>query len=117
MASEDRPRRRKPHPTEKFYDLYDPWAIPMDDEPEAPLVTSLHDGLDWVQVHAPREFFEKLADDLERGETADLEKWLTVWSMARKERDHTLCGAPTNRAAPCHFSRPCPHHPTYRRPQ
>lgn len=117
MASDDRPRRRRPHPTEKFNDLYDPWAIPMDDSPDAPLVTSLHDGLDWVQVHAPREFFEHLADELEAGRTDDLEKWLTVWAMARKERDHSLCGAPTNRAAPCHFSRPCPHHPTYRRPQ
>jgi len=121
MASDDKPKRRRdgkprrPHPSERWAELYDPWSIPMHDEPDAPLVTSLHDGLDWVQVHAPREFFEHLAKELEEGRTADLEKWLLVWSMPRKDLDHTLCGAPTNRAAPCHFTRPCPYHPTHRR--
>lgn len=116
MAPDDRPRRRRrPHPSETFQNLYDAWAIPMSDEPDAPNVTSLHDGLDWVQVHAPREFFQHLADELEAGRTDDLAKWLMVWAMARKEEDRSLCGAPTNRAAPCHYTRPCPYHPHHRR--
>lgn len=120
MASDDKPRRRRrdprPHPTEVFRNLYDPWSIPMSDEEGAPQVTCLHDGLDWVQIHAPRRFFEELADKLAAGDTADLEKWFTVWAMPRKEPDPSLCGAPTDKGIPCHFSRPCPHHPQHRRP-
>jgi hypothetical protein len=117
MASEPQRRHRKPrpHPAEVFNDLYDSWQIPVSDEPGAPLVTSLHDGVDWVQVHAPREFFQRLADELAQGRLADVEKWLMVWGMERKELDRSLCGSPTRRGIPCHFTRPCRHHPTYRR--
>lgn len=120
MASDDKPRRRKrpprPHPSEVFAELYDPWAIPMSDEEGAPEVMCLHDGLDWVQVHAPRAFFQELLEQIERGETDDLVKWATVWATPRKEYDPSLCGSPTNRGIPCHFTRPCPYHPQYRRP-
>lgn len=96
--------------TDYFSQLYDKWAIPTSDEPGAPLVTSLHDGLDWVQVHAPRSFFQELADQVARGDMDDLEKWLMVWSTERKEPNPDLCGAPTKQGNPCHHNRPCRYH-------
>lgn len=113
------PRRRKETdgltPAEHFALLYDKWSIPITDEPGAPEVTSLHDGLDWVQVHAPRAFFAQLAEALEQGDTAEVEKWLLVWSMPRKEPDPARCGAPTRMGHPCHHTNPCRHHPAHRR--
>lgn len=107
MASDKPPRKTA---AEFFADLYDKWAIPVSDEPGAPLVTSLHDGADWVQVHAPRAFFEELAAKLEEGDTDDLHKWLHVWAMPRKEPNPDLCGAPTRQGSPCHYDKPCRHH-------
>lgn len=95
-------------------DLYDSWAIAASDEPDAPMVTSLHDGLDWVQVHAPRAFFEKLAQQVAEGDLEELHTWLTVWAMARKEPDPTRCGKPTKLGNPCHTVKPCRHHPATR---
>lgn len=116
MASEPR-RRGGKTAAQHLADLYDKWSIPMSDAPDAELVTSLHDGLDWVQVHAPRVFFEGLAAALEEGDTAELEKWLLVWATPRKEPDPAKCGAPTRMGNPCHHDQPCRHHPTFRRPQ
>lgn len=90
--------------------LYDRWSIPISEEPGAPMVTSLHDGLDWVQVHAPRSFFEELAQEVSEGNLENLHKWLVVWSVARKDPDPTLCGKPTKLGNPCHTTRPCRHH-------
>lgn len=104
-------------PAEYFALIYDKWSIPITDEPGAELATALHDGLDWVQVHAPRAFFQHLADALERGDTAEVEKWLLVWSMPRMEAQPGKCGAPTQMGSPCHWDTPCRHHPHHRRPQ
>lgn len=116
MASEPR-RRGGKTASEYFADLYDKWSIPISDEPGSEQVTSLHDGLDWVQVHAPRSFFEELARLVAEGDTAEMEKWLLVWAMARKDPDPHKCGAPTRNGHPCHHNRPCRHHPRFRRPQ
>lgn len=115
MARDKRRQQNGRTPAEYFADLYDRWSIPLGDEPGADQVTSLHDGLDWVQVHAPRWFFERLAEALERGDTAEMEKWLLVWSMPRKEPDPTRCGAPTRMGSRCHQDAPCRYHPAYRR--
>lgn len=115
----DAPRRKQGGKTSSQYfaDLYDKWSIPISDEDGSEEVTSLHDGLDWVQVHAPRSFFEGLAEALEAGDTGELEKWLLVWAMPRKEPDPRKCGAPTRNGHPCHHDRPCRHHPRFRRSQ
>lgn len=114
MAAPRPPRKKR---SDYLADLYDRWSIPMSDEPDAPEITSLHDCLDWVQVHAPRVFFEELAAQVEAGDTDDLMKWLTVWATARKEPDPLKCGAPTRMGHPCHYDRPCSHHPRFRRPE
>ena len=116
MASEPRKRGGKTS-AEHFAALYDKWSIPLSADPDAEQVTALHDGLDWVQVHAPRSFFEELAQQVEAGDTDDLMKWLLVWSMPRMEPDPGKCGAPTRMGHPCHHDRPCRHHPRFRRPQ
>lgn len=117
MAS--RPPRRPGYKTraERFAEQYDRWSVPLTDEPDGPEMTALHDGLDWVEIHAPRQFFEELAEQVEAGDTDGLMKWLAVWAMARKEPNPFLCGAPTRRGNPCHHERPCRHHPHCRRPQ
>lgn len=112
MATERRPGKS---PADYFNDLYDKWSIPMSDEEDAPDVTSLHDGLDWVQVHAPRQFFAELAARVAAGDLSDLEKWLMVWATPRQEPDPMKCGAPTRMGSPCHHDRPCRHHPRFRR--
>lgn len=107
MPSDNKPSKA---PGEFFAELYDKWAIPVSDEPDAPMVTSLHDGLDWVQVHAPRSFFEELGRRVAAGDTQDVLKWLSVWGMARKEPDPSRCGAPTLTGSPCHCEKPCKYH-------
>lgn len=116
MASERPGRPSGKSPSQHLAERYDRWALPADDTPGAPLVTALHDGADWVEIHAPRAFFEKLAEALERGDSVEVEKWLLVWAMARKEPNPNLCGAPTHRGNPCHYERPCPRHPRWRKP-
>lgn len=109
-----RKRESRPRPSEVMERLYDRWQIPTGEDPDAPLVTMLHDGADWVEMHAPRSFFQELQRQLEQGQLNNIEKWLMVLSMARKEPDPKLCAAPTKRGNPCHMETPCRHHPKRR---
>jgi hypothetical protein len=95
-----------------FRKLFEVWEIPLGEEDDAPVVTSLHDGLDWIELHAPRSFFEHLRNCLVRGDYGEVEKWLAVWSTQLMESDPSLCGARTRKGGPCHYSKPCKHHHT-----
>jgi hypothetical protein len=75
------------------------------------VVTSMHDGADWVQLHAPRALFEHLAQALDDGDLDEVGKWLAVWASDRQSRDPDICGKPTLQGSPCHYNTgPCPYH-------